>query len=341
MSILGKTNAFVKQNMSLCLVTGASGFVGSHLAEELVQRGYQVKCLVRKTSRLEHLLDCGVEFVFGDVQDQESLKKILVDYEYIFHAAGIIKSRDPSLFSRINYQGTRHLLEVAWENQLPLKRFVYISSLAASGPSLDGRPKKETDLNNPVSTYGVSKLAGEKAVFQFADRFPVTVIRPPAIYGPRDRQLLNIFKISRFGLTPILGEGDNQFCLIHVKDLVNGIIQAAESPRGIGQIYFMTDGATYTWIKAGEILAEVQGKKFRTLAIPKGILTGLAFLSDLVAELSGKSFYLTRRKIKELDYKMWVCDTEKARQELGFQPVYDFKSGARETIGWYKKHNWI
>lgn len=327
--------------MSLCLVTGASGFVGSHLAEELAKRGYKVNCLVRKTSRLDWLLDSQVEFVFGDIQDKQSLKKILVDYEYIFHTAGLIKARNQGLFDKVNFQGTRNLLEAAWENRLPLKRFVYISSLAASGPSLNGRPKRESDLCNPISAYGKSKLAGEKVTFEFADKFPVTCIRPPGIYGPRDRQLLGLFKIARWGIMPILGAGDNQFCMIHVKDLVNGIILASESFKAIGQTYFMSDGASYTWNKAGQILVEVQGKKFRSLVIPKWFLALAANCSDLVASVSGKSFYLTRRKIKELDYQVWVCDIEKARGELGFQPAYDFRSGVRETIEWYKKQNWI
>ena len=327
--------------MPLGLVTGASGFVGSHLAQELVRRGYRVQGLVRKSSNLNWLVDSGVEFVFGDIQDKNSLKKILVDYEYIFHTAGLIKSSDPSLFYKVNYQGTRNLLEAAWENRLPLKRFVYISSSAASGPSLNGRPKKETDLCNPTSIYGKSKLEGERETFAFADRFPVTAVRPPGIYGPRDRQLLNIFKLAQWGIMPILGEGDNQFSIIHVKDLVNGIISAAESKRAVRQTYFMSDGLAYTWMQAGKILAEVQGKKFRNLVVPKWLLSVSAGTADVISKASGKSFYLTRRKIKELDYKVWVCDITKAKQELNFQPRYDFRIGAKETLEWYKQQKWI
>ncbi len=327
--------------MSLCLVTGASGFVGSHLAEELVRRGYRVHCLVRKSSNLNWLVDKGVEFVFGDIQDKESLKKILVDYEYIFHTAGLIKSHNPALFLKVNYEGTRNLLEVAWENHLPLKRFVYISSLAAAGPSLNGKPKKESDLCNPTSVYGQSKLAGERETFHYSEKFPVTVIRPPGIYGPRDKQLLSIFKVIQWGIMPVLGKGDYRFSLIHVKDLVKGIILAAESRRALGQPYFLSDGQVYTWLEAGKVLAEVQGKKFRNLTVPKWILYILAAGADILARVSRKSFYLTRRKIKELNYQLWVCDITKARQELGFQPEYDFKTGAQETILWYREQKWI
>jgi nucleoside-diphosphate-sugar epimerase len=341
LAILGQFENFVKEIMPLCLVTGASGFLGSHLAQELVKRGFQVRCLVRKTSQLEWLVDSGVEFVFGDIQDKESLKKILLDYEYIFHTAGLIKTRHPDLFDKVNHQGTRNLLEAAWENHLPLKRFVYISSQAASGPSLNGRPRKESDLCNPVSVYGVSKLAGEKTVLEYADRFPITIIRPPGIYGPRDRQLLSIFKLSRYGIMPILGEGDNQFNLIHVKDLVDGIILAALSPKAIGQTYYLTDGLIYSWYKAGQILAEVQQKKFRTLTLPKWIIATVAALSDLVSHLIRRDFYLTSRKVRELKYKHWISDTTKAKSELGFRPAYDFRTGARQTIGWYKEKGWI
>ncbi|MCI0532312.1 MAG: NAD-dependent epimerase/dehydratase family protein [candidate division Zixibacteria bacterium] len=327
--------------MALCLVTGASGFLGSHLVEALVAGGHQVRALVRKTSRLEWLLDTKVEYLFGDIGDKAGLKKVLVDYEYIFHAAGLITAKNPEQFFEANEKGTRNLLETAVENRLPLKRFVYISSLAASGPSLDGSPVRETDPCHPISIYGESKLAGERAIFEFADRFPVTALRPPAIYGPRDRQLLNLFKITKLGVMPILGEGDNRFTVIYIQDLVRGIIQASFSPQGAGQTYFLTDGEVYSWLSAGEILSQIQKKKFRPFAIPKSLLMLVATLADLIAGITGKGFYLTRRKVKELDYKIWVCDIEKAKSQLGYRPIFDFRRGAEETIKWYREKKWI
>jgi len=327
--------------MPKALVTGATGFVGSHLAAELLKRGYQVSVLVRKTSDLSGLLNTGVELVFGDVADKESLKKIFFDFDYIFHVAGLIKAKNLDDFFKANAQGTKNLLEVLFDSGYPVSRFVLISSTAACGPSLNDQPKKETDLCQPVSIYGKSKLEGEKIALEFSHKIPITIIRPPAIYGPKDRQLLNFFKLVKWGIIPLVGKNENCFSVVYVQDLVDAIILAAENPKAEGEIYFIADGEIYHWEKAGDIAAEVWGKKPFKFTPPKFLLYITAVMSELLGKFSGKAPYLTRRKLEEIHYRYWVCDISKAKTELNFKPKFDFRRGAQETINWYKQNKWL
>jgi len=327
--------------MSKALVTGATGFVGSHLVAELQKRGYQVSVLVRKTSDLSGLLNTGLELVFGDVAEKGQLKKIFFDFDYVFHVAGLIRAKDPDDFFLANAQGTKNLLEALVDSDHPVKRFVLVSSQAASGPSADSQPKRETDLSQPVSVYGQSKLEGEKIALEFAHRIPVTIIRPPAIYGPKDKQLLNFFRLVKWGILPLVGKDKNFFSLVYVQDLVDAIILAAESPQAKGEIYFIADGEVYNWEKAGDIASEIWGKKPFKFTPPMFLLYIAALFSELVGKFTTRPPYLTRRKLKEIHYRYWVCDISKAKMELGFKPRFDFGRGVRETLNWYKQNKWL
>ncbi len=327
--------------MPKALVTGATGFVGGHLVAELLKRGYQVAVLVRKTSDLSGLVNIGVELVFGDVSDKESLKKIFFDFDYIFHVAGLIKAKNLDDFFKANAQGTKNLLEVLCDADYPVKRFVLVSSLAAAGPSSDSQPKRENDRCEPVSTYGQSKREGEKIALEFSGKIPITIIRPPAIYGPKDKQLLNFFKLLKWGILPLVGKDKNFFSLVYVQDLVDAIILAAKNPKAQGEIYFIADGEIYDWEKAGDIAAEVWGKKPFKFTPPMFLLYLMASASELGGKIMGKAPYLTRRKLKEIHYRYWVCDISKARTDLNFKPRFDFRQGAQETINWYKQNKWL
>ena len=327
--------------MPKALVTGATGFVGGHLAAELLKKGYLVSVLVRKTSDLSGLVHTGVELVFGDVSDKESLKKIFFDFDYIFHVAGLIKAKSTDEFFQANAQGTKNLLEVLFDSDYSVKRFILVSSLAASGPSSDSQPKRETDRSEPVSTYGQSKREAEKIALEFSGKIPVTIIRPPAIYGPKDKQLLNFFKLAKWGIIPLVGKDKNYFSLVYVQDLVDAIILAAENPKAQGEIYFVADGEIYDWEKAGDIAAGVWGKKPFKFTPPMFLLYLVALASELGGKIMGKAPYLTRRKLSEIHYRYWVCDISKARMELNFRPKFDFRRGAQETINWYRQNKWL
>lgn len=337
---MDKESAKNKQK-SKALVTGANGFVGSHLVEGLLSKGYHVICLVRKTSNLRWLSGLNVEYVYADISEKESLKNVLKNVGFVFHVAGLTKAKTEEEYFKANYQGTKNLIEACIEDNPQIKRFVYISSQAAVGPGKDDQPLDETAPCNPVTDYGKSKLEGEKIVLEFSLKLPVTIIRPPAVYGPRDSDILSFFKVANKGFKTLFGKGESYLSLCYIEDLVDGIILAAESPKAIGQIYFIADDQIYSWGEAFQIIAKVLNKKTITLRIPKSFLYTIAFVSENIARLLGKPTVINVQKVREITQKYWLCDVSKAKRELGFSPKYPLEEGAKKTVKWYKEKGWL
>ena len=323
------------------LVTGANGFVGSHLVEALLSRGYQVTCLVRKTSNLRWLSGLKVEWVYADISEKGTLKNVLKNSDFIFHVAGLTKARNREEYLKANYWGTKNLIEVCVEDNPQIRRFVYISSQAAVGPGKDGQPLDENSSCNPITDYGKSKLEGEKIVLEYSSKLPVTIIRPPAVYGPRDSDILGFFKVANKGFRILLGRGESYISLCYVEDLIEGIILASESPKAIGQIYFIADDQIYSWREAFGIIACVLNKKTITLRIPNAFLFTVAFISENIFRLLGKPALVNMQKVREITQKYWLCDVSKAKKELGFSPKYKLEQGARKTVRWYKEKEWL
>ena len=217
--------------MAKVLVTGASGFIGSHLAEALLARGDDVTCLVRKTSTVDHLPPEGIRFAYGDVSDRDSLPAAVADNEIVYHVAGCTKAIRKQELYRVNEEGVRNVAEACARPTTP-PVLLSVSSLAAAGPAAKREPLVETDPPRPVSHYGRSKLAGEKAAEQYAGRLPITVVRPPIVLGERDTQGLEMFRmIARYHLHLVAGYRRHRFSVIHVRDLVDLLIRAAERGR--------------------------------------------------------------------------------------------------------------
>jgi len=318
------------------LVTGASGFIGSHLAEALLKRGYEVRCLVRNTSALKWL--DGLEFILcrGDCTDPGSLREAAKGVDYVFHLAGLTKARREEDFYHVNAKGTQHMAEAVLRENPSLKKFVFLSSQAAAGPSIKGKPVKETDAPNPVSHYGKSKREGEEAVFRYADKFPVVIIRPSAVYGPRDRDLFLLFKLLRSGFYPYWGE--SRYSLIYVDDLISGIIKAAESDCSGGKIYFLSDERPYTNNELISLISSIYGKKPLKLPVPRPLMSAVAVAGSL---FKGFPSIINRDKMRELSYRDWICDSSKAREELGFISKITLKEGIKWTADWYRIHRWL
>lgn len=326
---------------SKALVTGANGFVGSHLVEGLLSRGYQVTCLVRRTSNLRWLSGLKVDYVYADIIQKESLKNALKNVDFVFHVAGLTKAKNKDEYFRANYQGTKNLIEACAEDNPHIKRFVYISSQAAVGPGKDRRPLDETSPCNPVTDYGKSKLEGEKIVLEYSSKLPVTIIRPPAVYGPRDTDILGFFKIVNKGFKTMFGRGESYVSLCFIEDLVQGIILSAESPKAMGQIYFIADDQIYSWREAFQSIAKVLNKKTIPVRIPKAFIYIIAFVSENIARLFGKPASLSIQKAKEITQRYWLCDVSKAKRELGFSPKYHLEEGAKKTVRWYREKGWL
>jgi nucleoside-diphosphate-sugar epimerase len=317
------------------LVTGATGFIGSHLCEELIRRGYEVTCLSRNTSNLKWIENLDIRLAKGDCTLAESLPDMAGGFEYVFHLAGLTKARSDDEFFCINAQGTENLVKTVAERNPKVKRFLYLSSLAAVGPSKDGTPLREDSPPAPVSNYGRSKLEGETAVLRYGDSMPVTILRPPAVYGPRDRDFLVFFKMIKKGIFPNWGKC--YYSLLYVDDLVQGIIASAENKKAEGKIYFLSDNKIYTDAEIAAEISSVLDVKLTRLKVPKFIMPFFAFLGEKISERG----IINRDKMRELKYSHWVCDAKKAKEEIGFLPKVGLKEGIKWTADWYTIHRWL
>jgi nucleoside-diphosphate-sugar epimerase len=316
------------------LVTGGTGFIGSHLCEALVKRGYQVRCLSRKGSNLKWIENLNIEICRGDCEQRDSLSSSIRDADYIFHLAGITKARSEREFFAVNAAGTENLIASVAALNPSLKRFVLLSSLAASGPSTDGTPVSENSEENPVSIYGRSKREGERAVRRYMDSLPVTIIRPPAVYGPRDRDLLVMFKMLKRGVFDL---GHCNYSLVYVEDLVEGIIKAAEHPSALGKTYFLSGKDFYSGAAIAQEVCTALNVRAVPLKVPRFIMPFVAFIGGKV----NKRGIINMDKMRELKYMHWICDSAKAREEMGFSPAVTLKEGIKWTADWYRIHRWL
>ena len=328
-------------------VTGGTGFIGSHLVEQLVDQGYHVTCLIRKTSNLRwlnHLLTAKspqVELVIGDLHDSDVLAQHVRDADLVFHLAGLTKAPDAATYDRVNAGGTERLIEACLGARTNLDRFVYCSSLAAVGPSRDATPNTEDVTPQPLTDYGSSKLKGEMVVRECADRLPITIIRPPAVYGPRDTDIFLFFQMINRGVMPILGDADKLLSLVHVTDLVAGIYTAAVSERAIGETYFLTDGDIHTWMEIERIIADALEKYTFKVKVPFFLLDFLSIVTEAAAKISRQTPTLNRQKVRDLKQRFWICDSTKAQKELGYRPNYFLEKGIQETADWYRANGWL
>jgi len=317
------------------LVTGATGFIGSHLCEELIRRGYDVTCLSRKTSKNTWIENLDLTFVKGDCTVRESILEFLDNFDYIFHLAGLTKSCSPDDFFCVNARGTENLVKAVAERNPSVKRFIYVSSLAAVGPSKNGTPLREDALPSPVSDYGKSKLEGERAVLKYRDSIPVTILRPPAVYGPRDKDMLVMFQMIKKGFFFDLGKC--YYSLLYVDDLVQGILLSAENSKAIGNTYFLCDGNIYTGDEIAMEISSMLHVKARPVKVPKFIMPFFAAISERI----NKQGIINRDRIKDFRHTHWICDAGKAREEIGFVPKVGMKEGIRWTADWYRIHRWL
>ena len=326
--------------MRRVLVTGGTGFIGSHLVERLLEKGVFVRCLVRESNNLGWLKkDGNIEYVVGNVLDYNSLIPAVSQIDTVFHLAGLTKSTNEEDFYRVNAEGTSNLLKAVVEVNPHLRRFVYISSQAVTGPS--STPVTEFESPKPVTSYGASKLAGEKRVLAFGSQIPVTILRPAIVYGPRERDVYTFFRMIKWGIKPVLGWEEHYGSFIYVDDLIDGIILAAENKKAIGQIYFLVSESIVSWSDLNNEIARALGKKAVTIRVPVLIASFIAVVTELISKLIGKPSILTRQKIKELREKAWICDGSKAERELDFHPKVLLPEGIDRCVDWYKKQGWL
>ena len=328
-------------------VTGGTGFIGSHLVEALRQRGYgEVRCLVR--TRLKWLDGLDIVPVRGAMDDLDRLREAVHGVDYVYHIAGVTRGQRWEVFEQGNVIAPLTLLRVIKEVNPTIKKVLITSSLAAVGLAEERIADEETPLN-PLTLYGRSKAAMERALAAPAEDgivylkgLPVVVIRPPAVYGPREADIYTFFKTVNTGLCPMIGSGtEPELSLVHVRDLVRGMIDAAESDATTGQTYFLGSNEAYSWRQIKAATTAALGKKALTVPVPRALVGVVGAAVEGISKLFGKYPPLNREKAREILDAAKICSSEKAHRHFGYRQAVSLEEGVRETIAWYKAQGWL
>jgi nucleoside-diphosphate-sugar epimerase len=328
------------------LVTGGAGFVGSHLVDLLVARGDRVRVLVRPTTDRRFLEGTGVAYVEGDVgaegpSAEAALARAAEECDIVYHVAGVVRAPSRKVYERVNAEGTRRMAIAAARAGVP--RILLVSSQAAAGPTPTERPLDESDPERPVTTYGESKLAGERAAAEVTagTRTDLVVIRPPAVYGPRDRAFLMLFRSVARGFLPLHSGAKRQlFSLVHVRDLVRGMALAADAAPS-GRVYFLTDGVEHAPLEVAREIAAAVGRDPIRLMIPQAVVLGIAWAAEGLEKLTGRATLLSRERVAQWTAPRWTISDARARREIGYDSTCDVTWGMKETATWYRQVGWI
>lgn len=318
--------------MGKALVTGATGFIGSHLVKQLVSMGWEITCLVRPQSQTDLLEALSVKVIRGSLDDDQILKKGLRDQGYVFHLAGKIRGTGQQDFDLANHLLTKKLVQTCLRVNPDLKRFIYVSSIAAAGPSKPGLIHDENNPASPVSEYGRSKLKGELAVRAHWNQLAATIIRPPNVYGPGQQETELLIKLIRKRICPILKDRGMMTSLIYIKDLITGILQAAFNPEAKQGTYFLTDGRFYSW---REIIFTLKKTILgNSIAIPvhESVISSAALLLDLLKALHLSRSRFGWRSWESMTQRAWLFSSEKAANDFGYAPEFTLKTGIQDML---------
>ncbi len=319
----------------LALVTGGQGFIGSHLCERLLACGHRVRVLARPASSLANLEGLAFETVRGDLT-QGDLAPALAGVGWVFHLAGALEGFREADLMRVNRDGTRRLL-AACRARAPEARFMLVSSLAAAGPS-GARPRTEADPPRPLTWYGRSKLAAEQEVL--ASGLNSVILRPPVVFGPRDRDVLACFRLAQRGLLPVPGNGRRRYSLLYAPDLADGLLRAAETPCPSGAVFQLT-GPDRTWAEFNRAIAAALGRPARLVPLPEAALRLCGHGADLWARLRGRPGIFSSQKVLEMLAAGWVASPDKAARELGWTAPTPLDRALAATAAWYRNHGWL
>ncbi len=328
-------------NKKIALVTGASGFVGSHLVDLLLQKGYEVRALVRKTSSLKWLEGKNVEIHDCGFFDKEGLKTAVNNCDLIFHVAGVVRAKTPKEFYKGNVETTKNLLEAILETGTKIEKLLVVSSFAANGPAKDETGAKEDDEPHPISQYGKSKLEEEKLVRKYFDKMHVTIVRPPAVYGERETDIYLFFKTFKSGIMTMVGFDKKLVSLVHVADLVEGIYLAATSENTDGETFYIGSEKFYTWDEIGDATAKAFGKDAVRIRIPHSVVYVIGAIAQFFSLFSKRPATFNFEKAREFVQKYQICDTTKAVKKLGYRQKVSLESGIKRTVDWYKEMKWL
>jgi nucleoside-diphosphate-sugar epimerase len=321
------------------LVTGGTGFVGSHLIDVLLERGDTVTALVRSPAKAKtyDLEPRGVRLVAGDLGDEPALKEATAGQDVIYHVAGLVAARNPAEFDRANREGSANLLRAAATHGSP--RFVMVSSMAAAGPSAPGRPLTGDEPPEPVTHYGRSKLAGEEEVRRSS--LPWTILRPSMVYGPRDTEVLKVFKLARLGVAPVFGSGTQELSAVTGEDLARALVAAALADPAVGRTYYPCHPEIFTSKAFAQAVGRAVGKNVVTPGVPEWVGRGLLSLTGAAARLANQATLLNADKANEFFQQAWTGDPTALTTDTGWEALHDLSSGVALTAAWYRDAGWL
>ena len=328
--------------MEKILITGSSGFVGSHLVEEALNRGLTVFAGVRASSSKRYLQDERIRFVEMDFSSEKSLALALEEqYDYIMHNAGITKAPNDDTYLKINKGFTQNLVEAISTHQSSLKKFTFTSSIAAYGPAdhTEDQIVSNRMTPNPVTGYGRSKLAAEQYLNEQTE-LPWVIVRPTAVYGPRDVDFLTLYQSIKKGIAGQIGFKDQHASFIYVRELAKVMLDITLSEKTKSS-YFASDGEKYHVQELNKIVADSIGKKIIKIKIPLPLIKIIAGVNELYSKLSGKATILNFDKVNELKATNWYCDIENLKKDIGYNPEIHLKEGIEKTTKWYREHKLI
>ena len=328
------------------LVTGASGFIGSFIVEEALRRGFETWAAVRKSSSRAYLRDERIHFLELDLSSEQALTDQLRGYtfDYVVHAAGATKCLHANDFYTINYEGTRNLVNAILKLQMPLKRFVYLSSLSVFGDIKEQLPYQEItehDVPRPNTAYGKSKLKAEQFLDSIGNAFNYVILRPTGVYGPREKDYFLMAKSIKGHVDFSVGFKRQDITFVYVRDVVQAVFLAFD--RGMsGRHYFLSDGNVYQSSTFSDYLRNEMGHPWWIrVKAPVWVLRVVTFLGEQVGKATGKITALNNDKYNILKQRNWRCNIEPTCDELGYHPQYDLQRGVSETVAWYKENNWL
>ena len=328
------------ENKTVAYVTGANGFVGSHLVDYLLEKGLEVHAIVRPSSNLKWLEGKAIQLHTCGLSDPDALVEAFQGAHYIYHIAGVVKVPTKEGFMKGNATMTRHVMQAA--AQIPsIRRVLVTSSMAATGYAPMGGSVNEASPLRPIEPYGESKVAQEAVASEFADRVPSTIVRPPGVYGPRDTEIFAFFKAISNGFSVMMGFKPKEMSLIHVRDLVQGMYLAANNERSVGEVYFLGSLECYNWKQLGEVASKAMEKKTWTLKIPHFVIFTIGFIGQFLESVFGMDVALNKDRAYRVTRPSWYCSSEKAVKELGFEQTISIEDGFASTIEWYKKQGWL
>ncbi len=322
-------------------LTGATGFIGRHVSRELRARGHRVTALVRGPRALRDAEVVANQIVAGDLSDEGALREGVRGADAVVHLAGILTETTSDEFRRVNVEGTERVLAATAAAGHGVGRFVHVSSIAAAGPSAVGAPLSEDTPPRPISAYGRSKLASEAAVRRYGGQFPVTVVRPPIVYGPGDRVNLFFARMARRGTCWSVGHPEMPLSVIFATDLARGIAEMVEQPGAAGELFFLSADLQPRFVDLIDAIGRAVGTTPRVRPLPRAVAGAVAAMCQGWGRLSRSTVPLNRDKLCELLAPAWTCTAAKAQERLRWRAAVDYPDGIRATVAWYRERGWL